>query len=197
MSPLIIGFLAAATSGLAILLYAGGFLSLPASLTVLAPLTAIVFLVLLVRSGRAESDTFRERFRGGLLAGLAGLVAYDLIRLVILLTGMVPFNPFRPIEVYGLWILDRQADDGMTKAAGWALHIWNGLGFALMYTMAVGAGRIGWAVLWAMTLEAMMLATYPSMFRISLAWPLISISLIGHAAYGMAVGYVARRTIKS
>jgi len=193
---LITGFFAAATSGVAILLYAFGWISLAGSLTFIAPLTVIVFAALMVWARRARQDIFLTRLMGGLAAGGAGLLAYDFIRLGILYTDLVPFNPFRPIEVYGLWILDRQRDDWQTKTAGWIFHVWNGMGFAVMYTMLAGPGRVLWGLGWAMMLESLMLATYPSMFKIALAWPLISVSLIGHAAYGLALGWVAQRSVR-
>src|SRR5579884_720471 len=159
--------LAASGSGAAILLHAFHVVTLSYSIIVLAPLTAILLAAALVRWGRGREEVLLERLRGGLIAGAAGLIAYDLVRLAILGLGVVGFNPFRPIEVYGLLILDRYQDTTLTKVVGWLFHVWNGLSFAVMYTLAVGPGRVLWAVLWAMMLEATMIATYPSMFRVA------------------------------
>ncbi|MGB8645295.1 MAG: DUF6789 family protein [Anaerolineae bacterium] len=192
---LLIAFFAASLSGLAILLYAAHVVTLTYSLTFLAPLTAIVFVALLVYSGRGREEVLLNRLWGGLLAGVLGLMAYDLVRLVILWSG-VPFNPFRPIEIYGLLILDQYQDTPLTKAVGWGFHIWNGLSFALMYTLALGRGRMRWAVLWGLVLETTMLVTYPSIFRLLVDWAFVLTSLVGHIAYGLALGATARRTVK-
>jgi len=194
--PLIVAFLAASTSGAAIILYALGWVTLTYSVTFLAPLSAILFLALLARSRWGQKHVFVNRLIGGLIAGVAGLAAYNLVRLLILFSGQVPFNPFRPIEVYGLLILDRYEDTTLTKAVGWGFHIWNGLSFALMYTLAVGPGHLLWGLGWAMLLEIAMLATYPTIFHLTMNWPFITVSLVGHVAYGLAIGATARRVVK-
>jgi hypothetical protein len=193
---LLVAFFAASTSGAAILLYAAGWVTLTYSVTFLAPLSALIFVALLVGSGRGREDVFLNRMWGGLIAGAAGLLAYDGIRWLILLTDLVPFNPFRAIEVYGLLILDQYEDTFLTKTVGWAFHLWNGLSFALMYTLAVGRGRVLWALGWGMILEISMLATYPSIFRLVLDWAFVGVSLTGHVAYGLALGVVAKRLVK-
>jgi hypothetical protein len=104
------------------------------------------------------------------------------IRPLVVLIGLPGFNPFRPIEQFGLLILDEREDTVRTKVVGWVFHIWNGLSFAAMYTLAVGRGRPLWGLGWAMLLEIATLAAYPSLFRITLSAPFILISLIGHAA---------------
>jgi hypothetical protein len=147
-----------------------------------------------VQSGRTPAPLFINRLRGGLIAGVVGLVAYDLVRLLVLLTG-VPFNPFRPIEIYGLLILNAPYDTTLTKTVGWAFHIWNGLSFAAMYTLAVGRGRVLWGVLWGLMLEVAMISTYPTIFRILVDRWFILVSLTGHFAYGLTLGIVARMVI--
>ena len=194
---LLIGFAAASASGAAILLAAFGWITMVYSVTISAPLVAVLFVALWIQSSRASETIFLDRARGGLIAGILGLLAYDLIRLLILATHLVPFNPFRPIEVFGLLILDRYQDSTATKIVGWLFHTWNGLSFALMYTLAFGPGKIGWAILWALLLETAMLATYPTLFHVILAWPFVTISLIGHLAYGGAIGWGARRHIST
>jgi hypothetical protein len=193
---LLVAFLAASTSGLAILLYAAGWMTMTYSVTILAPLTALTFVGLFVNARGAWEDVFLQRITGGLIAGLAGLVAYDMVRYLILLSRLASFNPFRPIEVYGLLILDRTQDSALTKAVGWAFHVWNGLSFAVMYTLAVGRGRVLWAIGWGMLLELATIATYPSMFRITLGREFLMMSLTGHFFYGWAVGLATRRAVR-
>lgn len=188
--------LGASLSGGAILVHAVGWMRLSYSVAVLAPLSAVGLLALLARPHDAERRLLVDRLKGGLVAGLIGTGAYDLVRLAILLTGATPFDPFRPIEVYGLLILDRYTDTALTRTMGWAFHAWNGLAFATMYTLTVGRGRVTWALAWAMVLELAMLATYPSLFRLSLGAPFVLVSVMGHVAYGLAFGLVARRVVR-
>jgi hypothetical protein len=194
--PLTIAVLAAALSGVAILLHALGAVHLAFSVVVAAPLTVVILAA--VWAG-ARPRTWRivvQRLAGGLFAGAMGLLAYDAIRWLLLVSGTVPFNPFRAIEVFGLLILRADTDTPLTRAVGWAFHLWNGLSFAAMYTLALGRGRWWWAIAWAMALEIAMLSTYPSLFRLRLEWPFVTVSLVGHLAYGVALGLTARGAVK-
>jgi hypothetical protein len=193
---LVIAFLAAASSGAVIILHALHWITLTYSIWLLAPLSAIVFVMLLVRSERGQEEVFVNRLRGGAIAGALAVAAYDMVRLLLLLSGLFPFNPFRPIEVYGLLILDRYQDTPLTKAVGWTFHVWNGLAFAIMYTLAVGRGRVLWGLGWGMMLEVAMIATYPSIFRLRLDWAFVLVSLIGHVAYGLTIGITARKVVR-
>src|SRR5262249_34920405 len=140
-------------------------------------------------------DVLLNRLAAGLLAGVVGLLAYDLIRLAFF-AAHLPFNPFRPIEVYGLLILDRYQDTAVTRAVGGAFHIWNGMAFALMYTLCVGRGRLGWALAWSMTLEVAMLASYPSLLGIIRDWAFVTVTATGHTAYGVGLHAIARRAVR-
>lgn len=192
---LVIAFVTASLSGIVVLLHALRWVTLTYTITILAPLSAVVFIALLFYARRGQEQVLLNRLAAGLLAGAMGLLAYDLVRLVILLAG-VPFNPFRPIEVFGLLILDSYQDTPLTKAVGWGFHIWNGLAFAVMYTLTLGRGRMRWAIAWSMALEAAMLSSYPSLFQIVRDWAFVAVSLIGHLCYGGALGVTARRAVK-
>ncbi len=192
---IIIAFVAASTSGVALLLYAFGLAPLSVSITILAPLTAVTFMAIWVLSGGESEKVFLDRLKGGLIAGAVGLLAYDLVRLVILAAG-VNFNPFRPIEIFGLLILNTNLDTTLTKSVGWAFHIWNGLSFAVMYTLIAGRGKVWWAVLWALVLETAMIVTYPSIFQVAADAPFLVISVVGHLAYGLALGLTARKVVR-
>jgi hypothetical protein len=193
---LLIAFLAASTSGLAVLLYAAGWITLNYSLRILAPLTMFAFVALVASTGPHREQLLVTRLAGGLLAGAAGLAAYDLLRLLILASGLVGFNPFRLIEVYGLLILDAPEDTALTKVVGWAFHLWNGLSFAMMYTLLLGRGRLLWALGWGLLLELGTVVSYPSMFGLTLGREFVLVSLSGHLAYGLALGVTARRVVK-
>ena len=196
-AALAIGFFGASFSGLAVLLHAFGLVHLGFSVILFAPATAILIISIVTRAKPLVRSIFLQRVAAGLFAGCIGLIAYDGVRWLVLISGFVPFNPFRAIEVFGLLILKTDVDTGLTKTVGWLFHIWNGLSFAVMYTLAMGRGRIWWAILWSLMLEVAMLSTYPSMFRIMLDWPFVAVSLIGHLAYGITMGVTARGAVKT
>ena len=193
---LVIGILAASLSGLAVLLHAAGIVHLGFSIIVFAPATVVLILVVATRRQTQVRSVFLQRLAAGLFAGFMGVIAYDAVRWVILISGLVPFNPFRAIEVFGLLILRTDVDTCLTKTVGWLFHLWNGLSFAVMYTLALGRGRLWWAIGWSLMLEVAMLSTYPSMFRIMLDWPFLIVSLIGHLAYGIGLGISGRGAVK-
>jgi hypothetical protein len=193
---LAIGIIAASLSGVAILLEAFGGVHLAFSIMVVTPLTLIIILCLCLGPKPRSRQIFIQRLVGGLFAGSMGLLAYDTARWLILISGTVPFNPFRAVEVFGLLILKADVDSWLTKIVGWVFHIWNGLSFAVMYTLAAGRGRLWWAIGWGLILEVAMVSTYPSLFRILLDWQFVTVSLIGHLAYGTALGLAAKGAVK-
>jgi len=195
-AALAIGVIAASLSGLAVLLHAVGAVHLGFSVIVFAPATVVLILLIATRKERHARAIFLQRLAGGLFAGFIGVIVYDAVRWLVLISGFVPFNPFRAIEVFGLLILRTDVDTWLTKTVGWLFHIWNGLSFAVMYTLALGRGHIWWAIGWSLMLEIAMLSTYPSMFRIILDWPFVAVSLIGHLAYGVGLGVTARGAVK-
>jgi hypothetical protein len=177
-------------------LEAFGGVHLAFSIMILTPLTLIIILCLCLGPKPRSRQIFIQRLAGGLFAGCMGVLAYDTARWLILISGTVPFNPFRAIEVFGLLILKADVDSWLTKVVGWVFHIWNGLSFAVMYTLAVGRGRVWWAIGWGLILEVSMVSTYPSLFRILLDWQFVTVSFIGHVAYGTTLGLAAKGAVK-
>jgi hypothetical protein len=193
---LVIGTAAASLSGMAILLYAFAGVHLAFSVTIMAPMTVVMILCVWTRAKPPAREIFIQRLAAGLFCGVAGLIAYDGVRWLILISGTVPFNPFRAIEVFGLLILKVDVDTWITKTVGWLFHIWNGLSFAVMFTLAVGRGSLLWAIIWSLMLELAMVSTYPSIFRLWLDLPFLVVSLSGHLAFGVALGLAARGAVR-
>lgn len=192
------GLLVAALSlsGVALLLHASVGWHLASSVVVFIPLTAFLAIAAWVGARPELRARFLQRLWAGAFAGFIGLIAYDGIRGVILLSGTVPFNPFRAIETFGLLILQTDVTTPGTKALGWFFHLWNGLTFAAMFTVAFGRGSLLGAVGWALVLELAMIATYPSLFRIQLDAAFLFVSIVGHLAYGLALGWTAARVVE-
>jgi hypothetical protein len=64
--------------------------------------------------------------------------------------------------------------------------------FAVAYTILFGT--VGWwaGILWALGLEALMLSVYPGWLNPQPFGEFVSVSMLGHVAYGTVVGSLAR-----
>jgi len=136
---------------------------------------------------------FWRRIRAGIAAGAAGLAAYDLVRYLVYRSKVLDYDPFHAIPILGSLITGEPAITSSAVFAGWLYHLWNGFSFAVIYVLIAGPARWLWGVGWAMILEIGMLLTYPSFLAIQASVPFIAISIIGHAAYGAAIGITSRR----
>ena len=106
----LVGILVASLSGVALILHA--FLNVHIAFTVIV---MILLTVLLLAAAIAQKrfqgrEVLLQRIFAGVFAGFMGMIAYDLIRWVIMISGIVPFNPFRAIEVFGLLIMKTDVD---------------------------------------------------------------------------------------
>jgi hypothetical protein len=64
-----------------------------------------------------------------------------------------------------------------------------------MYTLVAGPARWWYAVVWALFLEIGWLLALPSTLQFRLNLALVALSLIGHLAYGITLGLIARKYI--
>lgn len=164
------------------------------------PLTLAVALLVLgsttYLAGRRLAPALRRELRrragAGLLAGLLATGAYDLIRWLLLAVFRFTFQPFDIFSVFGRLLLGSQAPRPLLLAVGVLFHWANGVGFAIGYSLLFG--RRGWwtGLLWALGLEAVMLAVYPGWLSIQALDEFRSISMTGHAAYGLVLGVTSR-----
>ena len=136
---------------------------------------------------------FWRRLRAGLLAGVVGLIAYDLIRYSVYRSEILAYDPFHAIPRLGALITGQPSTTDASFYAGWVYHYWNGFSFAITYALILGPVRWMWGVGWAMMLEAGMLLTYPTFLDVQLSLPFLGVSWIGHIAYGTAIGKVVEK----
>lgn len=199
LSPLDVGALwlaagCASLSGVAFLFHALGWLAMPFFITCVSLPAALVLVALYVWARSLPHRWLAERIWAGSWIGFAGTLAYDGIRYLIAVTGIFSFDPFRIIHMLGALITTEPPTEPVAIAAGWTYHFWNGMNFATMYVLVAGRGRWPLALAWAMCLEVLMMATYPGVFAIS-QWDVgfVSVSMIGHVAYGVTLGVLAQR----
>lgn len=184
----------ASLSGAALLSHAIGWLRMPFFITCFSLPAALVLVALHVWSRSLPHRWLGQRIWAGCWIGFVGTLAYDGVRLLMVLTGLYAFDPFRIIVLLGVLITGKPESDPFAMTAGWVYHFWNGINFAIMYVMVAGRGWWPLALAWAMGLELLMVLTYPGVFDLP-RWDVgfVSTSLIGHIAYGLTLGLLAQQ----
>jgi len=132
--------------------------------------------------------SFWKRFRAGVAGGAMALLAYDGIRFAIYASNLLDFYPFQTHRIFGYLITGESPASEAAAIAGWLYHFWNGFSFAIIYALIAGPASWYWGVAWAMILEVAMLFTYPTLLDIKMSTGFVGVSLIGHTAYGAALG---------
>src|SRR6266852_5098119 len=147
---------------------------------------------------RADLD---RRLRAGLAAGLAGLAAYDGTRWAFVHVAHYRFKPFDVFSIFGQALAGR-ALVGAHHATWWidvagvAFHVTNGLGFATAYTVWMGRRGVVAGVVFALALNVAMILLYPGWLKIRLLGEFVQVAMLGHIAYGAAVGATARALLR-
>jgi hypothetical protein len=181
------------SSGAALIVYIISGISLAVTLGLLT-VAAVIIQVrvhrVLPAARRAELG---RRMRGGAAAGCAGLVAYDLSRWLLVHFGHFQFKPFDVFYTFGQAMFGQAIlGPGHPSLAVWvvgiAFHLLNGLGFAMAYTVWAGERGPLAGMVFALFLQAAMVAAYPSWLRIQMMGEFLQVSMLGHLAYGAAVG---------
>lgn len=143
----------------------------------------------------------------GLLSGLLAAVAYDLFRLPFVfakewgIDSLVPaLDLFKVFPRFGAMVLGQPLEQTEYSPAaqivGWIYHFSNGATFGVMYLAIIGDSsrrHWGWAILFALGLEAGMLLTpYPAKFNIPLNAGFVAVTAVAHAIFGVCLGLGAR-----
>lgn len=190
-----VGLVCALASSAAFFLHVLGWIRMPFFVN-FAGLPLVVLMLVIGLYSWQRRLPFWRRFSAGLVAGVTGLAAYDTIRFIVYRSGLLDYYPFHAIPILGSLITGRPPSEASSVFAGWLYHAWNGFSFAIIYALVAGPARWIWGVAWAMILEAGMLLSYPSFLDIQASAAFIGVSLVGHGAYGAAVGLtVQQRTM--
>jgi len=141
----------------------------------------------------AQSKGLKEtigQLTSGLWAGSLATLAYDIVRIPVAHAG-IPV--FKAISYFGTVLLGVQSPTPLSEILGWSYHLSNGVSFGLMYAALVRKPRLYSAVIWGLTLEAVMLLTpYAEVFGYRRDAKFFAITIGAHAVYG-AVLYLALR----
>lgn len=191
---LVLATCAASLSGAAVLSHAAGLLRMPFFVTCISLPATLLLVAVSLRSRALPDRWLSQRVWAGCWIGLLATLAYDGTRLLIDITGIYQFRPFKVIVQLGTLIAQRPEADWLAVASGWTFHFWNGVNFAMMYVLALGRGWWPFAIIWSLGLEVLMLLTYPPLFGTS-RWDygFVGTSMLGHVAYGIVLGRLAER----
>lgn len=170
-------------------------------------LPATVALYGLAVFDRLRGD--RRLWRGviiGTLAGLAGAIVYDVVRLPFAfskawgLEAVVPQMPlFKVFPRFGALILGEPLEQPSYSLGahllGWVYHFSNGATFGVMFAALIGEAtrRYGsgwlWAVVLAVGIEICLLASpYAKFFHITLNARFVTVTLLAHLVFGVGMG---------
>jgi len=191
-----VGLACAATSSAAFFLHFQGWIRMPFFVNFFG-LPAIILMLVVGLYSWNRRLPFWKRFYAGIVAGVIGLIAYDLIRYAIYRSGLLNYHPYHAIPILGSLITGQPATVESSLIAGWLYHFWNGFNFAIIYALMAGPASWQWGLLWAMFLEIGMLLSYPSLLAIKASAAFVGVSLIGHGAYGLAVGITVNRLTRN
>ena len=126
-------------------------------------------------------------FAHGVVGGVLGACAYDLIRVPFLFLGD---RLLSPIDSYGVLLLNASTSSPLTSFAGWWYHFADGIGFGIAYAVVMRGRNWRWGLAWGMTLETISLVTpLGGYYGLRGAVPIVG-AYIGHLAYGSVLGKV-------
>ena len=135
----------------------------------------------------------KDRLLGGLIGGVFATTAYDLSRYLLILLFPFSVKPFEAIPLFGKLLIGPWVPSAdLQLFAGIFYHLINGIGFGIAYSILF-APR-GWiaGLLWALGLEALMLAIYPGWLNIKMMEEFFTVSVSGHLVYGVVLGILSR-----
>src|SRR5436190_14157313 len=136
-----------------------------------------------------------QRAKVGLIAGFLATIAYDVSRWLIVTLFHDTFAPFDVFPIFGHAIAGTNLSPDVATTIGILYHYTNGLLFAVAYAILL-APRGWWTgILWALGLEALMLTIYPGWLHPTPFQEFLSISILGHVAYGSVLGLSSRRLL--
>ncbi len=133
--------------------------------------------------------------RRGVVVGVIGTAVYDASRWVLVQVGGLELSPFEAFPLFGQALLGQSREGLLVTVAGIGYHVLNGVAFGVAYTIWFGRRQWWWGIVFALGLEAFMLALYPGWLDPRSIAELTQVSMVGHFAYGTALGLTATRLL--
>ena len=158
-------------------------------------------------AGRLELERLTNRIWAGLWVGFGCTAALDALRLISFSLGLLPGNMPR---MFGVLIFDTMAQGPSTLSdlVGSLYHFWISACFGLTYTLLAGRTRWWGGLVWGLIIEVGMMITPPMVvamgtgyFGLKLGKGLLNGvflgSLVPHISYGIALGLLLERYVRS
>ncbi len=189
--------LVGSAGGCGLIIYVSTGVPVIATLIALVGLGGLGLLIRL-RGSAGQRRTIRRLLLAGIGAGIAGTLAYDCTRWLLVAALQYDISPFGAFPALGQGLLGgtqvQEAWILVTLGAGY--HVLNGLGFAVAYSALFGRRGPVAGIAFALGLEIAMIGIYPSWLRIQAMSEFLQMSMVGHVAYGATVGAVARALLR-
>lgn len=147
------------------------------------------------KTSPAMHALIRQRGLVGIVAGLLATFAYDLSRLLLVTIFHYKFWPFDVFPIFGRLLAGSNTPRAVQVATGWLYHLTNGSGFGAAYMFLFQRPRILTGLMWAGVLEVCMVTVYPGWLGLKALDEFLSVSVLGHAAYGVVLGFTAQRAM--
>ena len=167
--------------------WTAGLLALPAS----GLLVGVAF------AGRREHDRLAvvaDRIVAGAFWGLVATLAYDAARPLLVWGLSLDFAPYRAHATFGTLVTGQPRGTATATIVGWGYHFWNGIGFATMFALVRPRGPWWAGLIWALGLQALMMALYPRFLEVRLDDPgFLVTTIVGHGVYGVVLGATLAR----
>ena len=150
---------------------------------------AIAIIALSPAGARTQMRTLLRR---GMLVGLVGTAAYDASRWLLVQVGGLELSPFEALPLFGRALLGENRSGTLVEIAGTGYHLVNGVTFGIAFVIWFGHRQWWWGIVFALALEAFMLALYPGWLDPKSIAELTQVSMVGHFAYGATLGLTAK-----
>jgi hypothetical protein len=191
-------------SGIALLIYILGGVSLVLALAVTTSALVSGLVVVMVMSSAAERRRIIRTILVAAAAGFIATVAYDASKSVLSQLDPSPYNPFEVIRIFGGLLVGQDANPTLILVAGAAFHLLNGTAFGVAYSFLFARGgdttwrrALATGVGWGLFLETFQLTLYPGWLDIRLYAEFVTISALGHVVYGATLGGCARTLLRA
>jgi hypothetical protein len=184
---------AAGPLGLAIYVLAG--VSLPWAALGVGALGTVGWLFVYLIGGGA-SRALAQRVRQGAVAGVIATVAYDAARYGLVSVAQMTFRPFHVFELFGRLFVGDGAPRSTAYAVGALYHLTNGTGLGIAFRLLSRTATVANGILWAFALEFCMALLYPRWLRIQALGEFLTVSVVGHAVYGVVLALLCQRSMR-
>lgn len=182
-------------SGVALVLHIITGVSLALGLAAGAIVVAAVAGIVWRRSTPERRRDFLLHLRVGALAAVLATIVYDLTRVVIAAIDPARISPFEAFRAFGVGLVGDGLSDTALFFVGLGVHALNGVAFGVAYCLLFGTRGPIAGVIWSLVLTLFQVGLYPGWLDVEAYRPFVTMSLIGHIAYGIVLGGLCRRWI--